>query len=230
MVQLIFPQNGTDRLYFFKSQHRASACIIISSPIAGKENGRSKCCVRLLFDQPGSFQVSTDGISFQVNGGSNVMGGKTGGATELNPMIIRCRSNPDELPLDERAGLPEPNMSPVLDIISGLLKGQVLDSAKEIERTDRGRWVTSVSQAVNRDFLGGVAVNQKRNQPSGLVKAVQDLRFRPDQDQVHRVSIRSCPGVGNSWQGREIEAIRVKADERQAGDHEHEEHTYHAQQ
>ena len=65
-------------------QHIAIAFIIISSPIAGIQNGRSKCLVRFLGDQTGCFQVRADGISFQVNGGSNVMGGKMVGSAQLD--------------------------------------------------------------------------------------------------------------------------------------------------
>src|SRR6266704_1246130 len=91
-------------------QRIAITFIIISSPIARIHNGRGKCSVHFIFDQTGFFQVSADGISFQVNGGSNVMGGKMVGPTELNPLIIGGLSHPDELSLDERSCLPESNM------------------------------------------------------------------------------------------------------------------------
>src|SRR5260370_25891638 len=113
-------------------QHIAIACIIIPSPIAGIHNGRSECCVRFLFDQAGFFQVSTDSISFQIHGWSNVMVGKMVGATQLNPSIIGCLSNPDELSTDERSGLPEANMPAVCDIVGGLFKCQILDSPKDV--------------------------------------------------------------------------------------------------
>src|SRR5258706_1690600 len=194
-------------------QHIAITYIIISSSIACIQNGRSKCSVRFLFGQTSFYKVRADGISFQVNGGSNVMGGKMVGPTELNPMIIGGLSHPDELSTDERSCLPESNMPAVLDIVGGLFKGQVLDSAKDVEMTDWRSGVTSVSQTGSRNFLRCLWSNGIRNEPSGLLKAVQDLLFRPDKHQVDRVSLCPCLGVGDSWKGREIQGVGVKADE-----------------
>ncbi len=134
-------------------QHIAIAFIIISSPILRVQNGMGKFSVRFLFDQTGFFKVSSDCISFQVNGGSNVMGGKMVGPTELNPSIIRGLSNPDELSTYERSCLPEPNMPSFLDIVGWLFKSQILYSPKDIEITDWCRWVTSVSKTSNSNFL-----------------------------------------------------------------------------
>jgi len=112
-----------------------------------------KFSVCFLFDQTGFFKVSSDCISFQVNGGSNVMGGKMVGPTELNPSIIRGLSNPDELSTYERSCLPESNMPSILDIVGWLFKSQILYSPKDIEITDWCRWVASVSKTINSNFL-----------------------------------------------------------------------------
>ena len=68
------------------NQHITVTFIIIPSPVAGIQNGRSKRCIRFFFDQTGFFQVSTDSISFQVHGRSNVMGGKMGGPLSSIPL------------------------------------------------------------------------------------------------------------------------------------------------
>ncbi len=125
-------------------QHITIALIIIASSIASIHNGRSKCCIRFFFDQTGFFQVSADGISSQVHGRSNVMGGKMVGATQLDPAIIGSLSNPDELSPDERSGLPEANMSAVCDIIGGFFKREILDPPKDVEITDRCSGITKV--------------------------------------------------------------------------------------
>ncbi len=67
----------------------------------------------------------------------------------LNPAIISGRANPDGLPTDECAGLPDPNMAPVLDIGGGFFKGQILDTPKDVEWTHRRRWVASVRNAID---------------------------------------------------------------------------------
>src|SRR6266536_3253240 len=118
---LLIEWDGSSRIV--DHQHIAIAFVIISSPLAGRENGRSKCCVLFIFDQACFFQVSADGISFQINGRSNVMGGKMVGPTELNPPIIGGLSHPDELSPKEHSGLPEANMPAVLDIVGGPFKG-----------------------------------------------------------------------------------------------------------
>src|SRR5258708_15670311 len=76
-------------------QHITIAFIKVSSPIACSENGRSKGFVSFFGDQTSFLQVSADGISFQINSGRNVMGGKMVRRTDLNPAIIGCLSNPD---------------------------------------------------------------------------------------------------------------------------------------
>src|SRR5258706_2347840 len=199
-------------------QHIAITFIIIPSPIACIHNGRSNCTVRFLFDQTCFFQISADGISFQVNSGSNMMGGKMGGPTELNPMIIGGLSQPDELSTDERSCLPESNMPSILDIVGWLFKSQILDSPKDREMTDWRSGVTSVSQTCSRNVLGCLQGNGIRNEPSGFLKAVQYLLFRPDKHQVNRVSLCPCLGVGDSWKGREIQGVGVKADEHKERD------------
>src|SRR5258707_14142826 len=172
-------------------QHIAVAFIIISSPIAGIQNGRSKCSVLFLFDQAGFFQVSADGISFQVNGGSNVMGGKMVCPTELNPSIIGGLSYPDELSTDERPSLPESNMPSILDIVGWLFKRHILDSPKDREITDWRSGVTAVRKTSSSNFLSCLWGNGIRNEPFCFLKALQNLLFPPDKYQVDRVSI--CP-------------------------------------
>ena len=113
------------------------------------------------------------------------------GATQLDPMIIGGLSHPDELSPDEGSSLPEPNMPAVLDIVGGLFKRQILNSPKNIEITDRRSWVAFVSKTINSNFLSCLEGNGIRKKPSCLLKAVQNLVFAPDKDQVHRVCI--CP-------------------------------------
>jgi len=114
-------------------QYIAITLIVIPSPISGIHNRRSKGGVRFFFDQIGFFQVRPNTISFQVYGGSNMMGGKMGGSAQLNAAIIGRRSYPDGLPIDERTSPPDSNMAPVLDIVGGLFKGQILDPPKGVE-------------------------------------------------------------------------------------------------
>jgi len=133
-------------------QHIAIAFIIISSPVARIHYGRGKCCVLFLFDQTCFSQVSAYCISFQINGRSNMMGGKMVGPAELNPLVIGGLSHPDELSPDERSCLPESNMPADSDIGGGLFKRQILDSPKDVEITDWGRWVTSVSKTISSNF------------------------------------------------------------------------------
>src|SRR6266446_671241 len=167
-------------------QHITVTFIIIPSSIAGIQNGRSKRCIRFFFDQTGFFQVSADSISFQVHGRSNVMGGEMGGSAQLNPAIIGCLSNPDELSTDERSGLPEANMPAVCDIVGGLFKREILDSPKDVEITDRCSGVTFVSETSNGNFLRGLQGNGIRNEPSCLVKAVHNLILTPGKEEVDR--------------------------------------------
>src|SRR6266568_2321110 len=209
-------------------QHIAIACIIITSPIAGIQNGRSKCSVRFLFDQTGFLQVRTDRISFQVNGGSNVMGGKMVGATQLNPAIIGRRSNPDRLSIDECAGFPGPNMSPVLDIIGRLFKRQILDSPKDVEVTDWRVWVASVSKTISSHFRRCLWGNWIRNQPPRLVKALHNLIPSPDKEHVYWVSLGPGLGVGYFWIGRKVIGIGVKTDKSNECYEKHQQDTKHA--
>ena len=81
------------------------------------------------------------------------MGGKMVGSAQLNPAIIGCLSNPDELPTDKRAGLPKANMPTVCDIVGGLFKSEILDSPKDVEITDWRSGVTSVRKTSNSNFL-----------------------------------------------------------------------------
>ena len=193
-------------------QHIAIALIIISAPIAGIQNGRNKCPIRFLSDQTSFFQVSADGISFQVYGRSNVMGGKMIGSAQLNPAIIGCLPNPDELSTDERSGLPEANMLAVCDIVGGLFKREILDSPKDVEITDWRSWVASVSKTINGNFLACLDGNGIRNEPPCLLKAVCNLIFAPNKDEIERVSF--CPGfcMGDPWIGREIRVVGVKTE------------------
>src|SRR5262249_34142981 len=161
-------------------------------PIPGIHNRGSKSGIRFFFDQTGCFQVSTNGISFQVYGGSNVMGGKMVGSAQLNAAIIGRRPNPYGLPIDERASLPDANMSPVLDIGGGLFKGQILDPPKDVEITDGCSRVTFVRETIHSNFLRGLEGNGVRNQPLCLLKALCHLLFAPDKEQVDRVTC--CPG------------------------------------
>ncbi len=209
-------------------QHIAIACIIIPTPIAGIHNGRSKCYVRFLFDETSFFQVSADGISFQVHGRSNVMGGKMVGSAQLNPAIIRGLPNPDELSPDERSGLPEANMSAVCDIVGGLFKSEILDSPKDVEITDWCGGVASMSETSNGNFLRGLEGNGIRNEPPCLLKAVRNLIFAPNKDEIERVSF--CPGfgMGDPWIGGEIRGIRVKAEKDTKCSYKHQQDTEYA--
>src|SRR5712692_8424994 len=170
-------------------KHITIAFIIISSPIPRIHNGMGKCSVCFLFDQTGFFKVSADCISFKVNGGSNVMGWKMVCPTELNPSIIGGLSNPDELSTYERSCLPESNMPSILDIVGWLFKSQILNSPKDREITDWRSGVTSVSKTSSSNFLSCLWGNGIRNEPSCLLKALQNLLFPPDKDHVDRVSI-----------------------------------------
>src|SRR5258708_32357890 len=191
-------------------QHIAIALIIIASPIASIHNGRSKGCVRFLFDQTSFSQVSADGISFQVHGRSNVMGGKMAGSAQLNPAILGGLPNPDELSTDERSGLPEANVPAVCDIVGGLFKSEILDSPKDVEITDWCCGVTFVSETSNGNFLACLERNGIRNEPPCLLKAVRNLIFAPNKDEIERVSL--CPGLCMSdlWIGGGIRGVKVK--------------------
>src|SRR5216683_1438658 len=210
------------------NQHIAIAFIIIPSPIAGIQNGRSKRCIRFFFDQAGFFQVSADSISFQVHGRSNMMGGKMGGSAQFNPAIIGCLSYPDELSTDERSRLPEANMPAVCDIVGGLFKRQILDSPKDVEITDWCSGVTFVSETVNGNFLRGLEGNGIRNEPPCLLKAVCNLIFAPNKDEIEGVSL--CPGFCMSylWIGREIIGVRVKTEKGNECCYKHHQNTEHA--
>src|SRR5205823_3683725 len=97
--------------------------------------------------------------SFQVNGRSNVMGGKMVGSAQLNPAIVGCLSNPDELSTNERSGLPEANMPSVCDIVGGLFKSEILNSPKDVEITDWCSGIPFVSETSNGNFLRGLEGN-----------------------------------------------------------------------
>src|SRR6266516_2364327 len=149
------------------------------------------------------------------------------GATQLNSAIIRCRSYPDGLPIDERASLPDPNMSPVLDIVRGFFKGQILDPPKDVEITDGCRWVASVGKTINGNFLRGLEGNGIRNEPPCLLKAVRNLIFAPNKDEIEWVSL--CFGFCMSylWIGREIIGIWVKTEKGNECCYKHQQHTDH---
>src|SRR5258707_15616579 len=125
------------------------------------------------------------------------MGGEMGGSAQLNPAIIGCLSYPDELSTDERSGLPEANMPAVCDIVGGLFKRQILDSAKDVEITDWWSGVTFVSETTNGNFLRGLEGNGIRNEPPCLLKAVHNLILTHDKEEVDRVS--TCPGLGGGY-------------------------------
>src|SRR5262249_26346000 len=119
---------------------------------------------------------------------------------------------PYGLPIDERASLPDANMSPVLDIGGGLFKGQILDPPKDVEITDGCSRVTFVRETIHSNFLRGLEGNGVRNQPLCLLKALCHLLFAPDKEQVDRVTC--CPGLGMGYFRiyRKIIGIRVKTD------------------
>ena len=104
-------------------------------------------------------------------------------------------------------------MPAVCDIVGGLFKREILDSPKDVEITDWCSGVTFVSETVNGNFLRGLEGNGIRNEPPCLLKAVCNLIFAPNKDEVEGVSL--CPGFCMSylWIGRKIIGVRVKADE-----------------
>ncbi len=137
------------------------------------------------------------------------MGGKIGGSAQLNPAIIGGLSNPDELSTDKRSGLPKAKMPTVGDIVGGLFKREILDSPKDVEITDWCSRVPFVSETRNGNFLRGLEGNGIRNEPPRLLKAVRNLIFAPNKDEIERVSL--CPGLGMGylWIGREIIGIET---------------------
>src|SRR5258708_36170732 len=208
------PRRWSERdgsLRIIDHQHIAIALIIIASPIAGIHNGRSKGCVRFLFDETSFFQVSADGISFQVHGRSNVMGGKMGGSTQLNPTIIGGLPSPDELSPYQRSCLPESNMSPVCDILVELFKSEILDAPKDVEITDWCRGVASMSETRNSNFLACLGSNGIWNQPPCLVKAARNLLLTSNKDEIERDSLCSGFCMGDPWIGGEIRGVRGKS-------------------
>src|SRR5216683_8333755 len=120
------------------------------------------------------------------------MGGEMGGSTQLNPAVIGGLPHPDDLSTGERSGLPEANMPSVCDISGGLFKRQILGSPKDIQLTDRGCRVAFVRETIHGYFCGCLWGNRIRNQPPGLVKAVQDLILTPDKDEIDGVSCCFC--------------------------------------
>src|SRR5438045_3309459 len=112
------------------------------------------------------------------------MGGKMVGPTELNPPIVGGLSHPGELSPDERSCLPESNIPAILDIVGGLFKSQDLAAPKDVEITDWGSGVTSVRKTSRSNFLRSLRGNWIRNEPSGFLKAVQNLLLTPDKDHV----------------------------------------------
>ena len=140
------------------------------------------------------------------------MGGKMIGSTQFNPAIIGRRANPDVLSIDECAGFPDPNMSPVLDIIGGLFKRQILDSPKDGEDTDWRSWVASVSKTISSNFRRCLWGNGIRNQPSRSLEALHNLILTPDKENVYGVSIGPGLGVGYFWIGRKIIGVRVETE------------------
>src|SRR5712691_4600967 len=155
-----------------------------------------------------------------------MMGGKMIGSTQFNPAIIGRRANPDGLPADECIGLPDPNMAPVLDIVGGLFKRQILDSPKDVEITHWCSRVASMSKAISSDFCRCLWGNRIRKQPAGLLEAVHDLIFRPDKDQIYRVSCCPGSGVGYFWIGGKIISVGVKTDNGNECCEKHQQDTY----
>jgi hypothetical protein len=119
-------------------------------------------------------------------------------------------------------------MSTVCDIIGGLFKSEILDSPKDVEITDRCSGVPFVSETSNGNFLRGLESNGIRNEPPCLLKAVCNLIFASDKDEIERVSF--CPrlGIGYLWIGREIIVVRVKADKSNECCEKHQQDTEHA--
>ena len=136
-----------------------------------------------------TISMSLDSRGLRVLG--DVMGWKMVCPTELNSSIIGGLSNPDELSTDERSCLPEANVPAVCDIVGGFFKREILDSPKDVEITDWRSRVTSVSKTSSSNFLSCLWGNGIRNEPSRLLKALQNLLFPPDKDHVDRISI--CP-------------------------------------
>ncbi len=129
---------------------------------------------------------------------------------------------------DERSGLPEANVSAVCDIVGGLFKSEILDSPKDVEITDWRSGVTFVSETINGNFLRGLEGNGIRNEPPCLLKAVRNLIFAPNKDEIEWVSL--CPGFCMSylWIGREIIGIWVKTEKGNECCYKHQQHTEHA--
>ena len=140
------------------------------------------------------------------------MGGKMVGSAQLDPTIIGGLSNPHELSIDECSGLPEANMPAVCDIVGGPFKREILDSPKDVEITDWCSGVASMSETINGNFLACLEGNGIRNEPPCLLKAVCNLIFAPNKDEIERVSL--CPGfcMGDPWKGREIRVVGVKTE------------------
>src|SRR5216683_4063110 len=102
---------------------------------------------------------------------------------------------------------------------------QILDSPKDVEITDWCSRVAAVSKAISSDFCRCLWGNRIRKQPAGLLEAVHDLIFRPDKDQIYRVSCCPGSGVGYFWIGRKIRRIRVKAEKDNKCSYKQQQHT-----
>src|SRR5215831_17699527 len=108
-------------------------------------------------------------------------------------------------------------MPPVLDVIGGLFKRQVLSTPQNIEVTYRCGRVTTMGEAVNGNLRGGLGSNRVGYEPACSLEALGYLRLTADHDEIDRITgcPRGCPG--ETGQGGEVYRVGIQPDEQYTG-------------
>jgi hypothetical protein len=107
-------------------------------------------------------------------------------------------------------------MFPVLHVVGGLFKGQVLRMPKDVEVTHWSRGIAAMSHAVKGDFRGGLGRNGIGNEPACSLEALGDLLVTTNQDQIDRITGYPRGGLGEPGQGTEVNRVGIKPNQQSA--------------